>query len=46
MLEYQKYLQKKEKRKKMDQLIKSIHQEKLREDLDYEIDYKDRFKST
>lgn len=41
--EYQKYLMKKEKKKKADEIIKSIHSEKLREDLDFEIDFKSRF---
>lgn len=34
-LQYQKYLMKKEKKKKMDMYMKKIHAEKLKENLDF-----------
>lgn len=46
MLEYNKYLMKKEKRQKTKQYFNKIHKEKLRQDLNFEVDYKNRFNDT
>lgn len=43
-LQFQKYMLKKEKKNEAKEYFKKIHKERLREDLDFENDYKSRFK--
>lgn len=43
-LQFQKYKLKKEKKNEAKEYFKKIHKERLREDLDFENDYKSRFK--